>query len=541
MRGFYMISFSFIVLFHNNNATDCVIDSIISQSIPEDEIIVVDDHSLSENLHMFDRFEGMIQMVHSDRCGNRGYNRNFGASFAKNNYLLFVDGDIVFLPNAIMSMRESMEKGNVGAVGNVIRSGNTLQQMELITGIDYLNMIKKDLGIEKIIKLNLLSDDRQQLVYDKIALDSVWEYFYSAYCAVPKQIFEEIGGFETRFIGWGVEDDEFGYRLHLKGKLDYNMSAYAIHAPHMRDLYQCLMSNRVNLYRFLAKFPSNKISLHMTFGNAIKIHLAIKYIRTSLIEAGTYIFDFPNQKNCICVNELTSDYPEGYVRFKGKNCETHILELFGMALPFKNNNFEIAYCSENLFIYPEAFCAAILSEMLRVAREIRIIKVQNPKRIFWNSEQISGLKYVSTSGRIVYFPTKICDFDIIEYNNYYKICDGIASKMNEHFYINENYYHPELFETKQAHYILINLTEQKLTSEEKSVLMDKYNIIIDTCYFVPVKFENKEIHLTDVLYGDLYRLHTRMAYLIPDDCQIIKDDKWWNFSFRENDLIIQKM
>lgn len=541
MEEYQMICFSFIVLFHNNNMTDCVIDSIITQSIPGDEIIVVDDHSSCENLHMFDRFDGMIQIVHSDQQGNRGYNRNFGAAFANNDYLLFVDGDIVFLPNAIMSMRESMEKGNVGAVGNVICSGNTPQQMNLITGINYLNMIKTDLSIEKIIKLNLFFDDRQRLVYDKIALDSMWEYFYSAYCAVPKQVFDEIGGFETRFVGWGVEDDEFGFRLHQKGKLDYNLTAYGVHVSHMRDLYKCLMSNRINLYRFLAKFPSNKIALHMTFGNTVKIQLALKYIKTRLIEEKTYIFDFPDLENCIYINELTPDYPEGYVYFKDKDSKPHILELFGIALPFKNNNFEIAFCSENLFIYPEPLCAAILSEMLRVAREIHIIKVKNSKRILWNSDQISGLKYVSTSGRIVYSPAKICDFDIIEYSSYYKICDGIASKMNEHFIIHENYYHPELFETQQEHYILINLTEQKLTIEEKSTLMDKYKLIIDNCYFIPVEFENKEIRLTDVLYGDLYRIHTRMAYLIPSDCHIIKDDKWWDFSFRENDLIIQKM
>ena len=71
--------------------------------------------------------------------------------------------------------------------------------------------------------------------------------------------------------------------------------------------------------------------------------------------------------------------------------------------------------------------------------------------------------------------------------------------------------------------------------------MEKYKIIIDDCYFVPMESVEKEIRLTDVLYGDLYRLHTRMAYLIPHDCHIIKDDKWWNFSFRENDLIIQKI
>lgn len=533
-----MIKFSFIVLFHNNDATDCVIDSILEQTIPGDEIIVVNDHSSEKRLKIFDRFDDKIMIVHSNRHGNRGYNRNYGATYASNKYLMFVDGDIIFMPNAIMAMRESMEKGNVGAVGNVICSSHTLTQMNILTGIDYLNLIKADQSFENIIKLNLLSDRRQKQLYDKIALNSVWEYFYTAYCAVEHAAFKDVGGFETCFVGWGAEDDEFGYRLHLKGNLDYNTGAYAIHAPHQRNLYECLVSNRINLYRFLAKYPTNEIAMHMCFGNTIKSKLALDYVRKKIIEAQTNIYDFKYESDCIYINELTKNYPNGYVYFMDQESNPHILELFGIALPFKNKNFHVSYCTENLFIYPERFAVAILTELLRIADNVHIIKIPNSKRIAWDSDLINGLIRITTSARITYCATALCDFDIEDCGSYYKIADGISAKLNENFILDENFFHPEYFSSHPKHYILINLTATKLTGEDKVNIEKENNIIIDSCYQIDIKLPEPNIRLTKILYGDLYRLHTSIVYLIPHGYQIVKDDRWWTFPSRQKDIVI---
>lgn len=535
-----MINFSYIVLFHDNNSTDYVIDSILSQSIPGDEIIIVNDHSKSENLAMFQRFDDSVTLVHSDKVGNRGYNRNYGAKYAQNDYLLFVDGDMLFLPNAIYFLRNSMENGYVGAVGNIVCGDKTIPQMNLLTGVDYLNLVRTELSVENIIKLGFLYDKRQRHIYDKICLNSIWEYFYSGYCAVKKDVFDEIGGFDTEFVGWGVEDTELGYRLHLKGKLQYNNSAYAVHAPHMRNLYKCLVSNRINLYRFLAQYPTNEVAINMVLGSSIKVKLTIEQIRQHLFDADTHIYNYEYIPNHIYINELTRDYPNGYTCFVDKNCNSHILELFGLALPFRNNNFDVAVCTENIFIYPESFVAAIFTELLRISNEIRIIKIENPKRVLWSQELVSGLVRISAANRIVYTSTQINDFNVIDCGTYYKITDGISSILNENFYIYDNFYRPDLFEKQKIHYLAINLTAKEISSLEQEQIMNKYSIVIDNCYNLNINIPHKDIKLSNVLYGDIYRLHTPIIYIISPHHTIVKEDIWWR-SCREKDIIHQKV
>ena len=535
-----MINFSFIILFHNNSHTDIVIDAIKEQMIEGDEIIIVNDHSEKSYLSVLKRFGNDIKLVHSDCTGNRSYNRNFGAKYAKNEYLMFVDGDIILLPYAVNALRITMQQGYVGAVGNVIRSNNTPNQMNILTGIDYMELFKNKLNIQNFIDLSIIDDRRQAHIIDKIATDSLWEYFFTAYCAVKKSVYETIGGFDTRFKGWGVEDYEFGYRLKFVGKLEYNNSAYGVHVPHERNLYRCLLSNRINLYRFLGIYPRNEIELHMTFGNSLRAQISMDFIKKSVMEKNTYIFDFPKENNTICINELTREFPNGCVKFTGVDNEEHILELFGLALPFRNKNFECAYLSENIFIYPESFASLILSEALRLAKKVHIIKVKDPLRIHWREEQISGLTRISKSNRIVYMASGLCDFNLIDCGEYYDVNGGFAEIMNDNFVVPENFYLPEIFEKTNADYLLLNLTNATLPSDLKDEIERTYNLNILDIYNPSISFMPNKIVLSNELAGDLYRIHTPIVYVIPQNSTIDKTDRWWQNSFRDKDIIFQK-
>ena len=536
-----MINFSFVVLFHNNSHTDKVIQSILEQMVNNDEIIVVNDNSTSQNLKMFDKFGDKIFMVHSNKSGNRAYNRNLGAQFAKNEYLLFVDGDVLLLPNAVNAMRIAMEQGFVGAVGNVIKGNNTPEQMSLLTGKNYMKMFDGEPSLRDFIDLSIIDDRRQQYLTDKIVCNSLWEYFFTAYCAITKQAFIKIGGFDTRFQGWGVEDDEIGFRLNNLGKLEYCQAAYGVHIPHARDLYKCLISNRINLYRFLAKSPCNEIEIHMTFGNSASAQSSLQYIKNTIIENNSYIYEFPSEKGQIYINELTKEYPNGYVKVVGDNGDVQILHLLGLALPYKNKQFECAVLTENIFIYPEFFVALIIQEVLRIAKKVHILKVKDSKRIKWRSEHVKGLSRISTSGRIVYSASGLCDFNITERENYYEVDSGLAQNMNDNFEVPENFYMPRIFDQQPKRYLLLNLTNKQIAPRVIKRIEADNAIKIHDVYNIFVSFGRKKVKLSDIIAGDLYRLHTPIVYLIPQECEIDRDDIWWKFSFRADDIVLKEV
>lgn len=537
-----MVRFSYIVLFHNNSDTCRVIESILAQKEKDEDIVLVDDHSTVESLETLAPVAPFIKLVHTDRAGNRGYNRNFGVQFADNDNILFVDGDIILLPETINAMRICMQRGYVGAVGNVILSNNTPEQANLLCGKDYLNLLRKNLSIENLIDLDFWEDRRGKYLFDKIATSSLWEYFFTAYCAVKREAFEAIGGFDTRFVGWGVEDDELGYRLSQVGELSYCSSAYGVHIPHARNRYQCMYSNRINLYRFLAKFPSVEVELHMIFGHSLKNSHVIKYIQKRLLESGTVVHEVALPPNTIFVNEITAQYPSGLIRFTGADVyKEEKLELLGLALPFKNQNFVTGICAEDIFAYPQAIVAAILAELLRVSQEVHIIKTNHCLRIKWNAEQITAIDNISTSNRIIYTPSGICDFDIEDRGEYYCVYSGMPNKLNDHFWVNENFYKPELFYTPRKRYLVLNLTDTKLSANEILQLKADHEIDIIACYDVSISMKQTPVILSEELFCDFYRLHTPILYVLPPKANIDKTDyKWWGSHFREQDIIVQK-
>lgn len=96
------------------------------------------------------------------------------------------------------------------------------------------------------------------------------------------------------------------------------------------------------------------------------------------------------------------------------------------------------------------------------------------------------------------------------------------------------------FYKRTSHYLLINLTSKSLSTNELIQIEQEHSITIDNCYNVTVELPHKDIRLSNVLYGDIYRIHTPIIYVIPSGYCILKDDKWWNYSYRSKDVIYQK-
>jgi len=87
---------------HGKTIENCI-DSLLSQTYPPKDIIVVDDGSTDDTKIRIEHFGGKIQYIYQNNQGAPTA-RNNGAKLATGNFLLFCDADIVAKPNMLEEM-----------------------------------------------------------------------------------------------------------------------------------------------------------------------------------------------------------------------------------------------------------------------------------------------------------------------------------------------------------------------------------------------------------------------------------------------------
>jgi glycosyltransferase involved in cell wall biosynthesis len=103
-------SFSLIVPIHNvaDYLVECL-DSILSQSFADFEVVAVDDASTDDSPALLDRYaasHGRISAVHLNANVGLGTARNMAMQWAGAPYLLFVDSDDALAPGALQAIAD---------------------------------------------------------------------------------------------------------------------------------------------------------------------------------------------------------------------------------------------------------------------------------------------------------------------------------------------------------------------------------------------------------------------------------------------------
>jgi glycosyltransferase involved in cell wall biosynthesis len=100
--GVTQTSFSIIITCFNQSAfIREAVQSALSQTYGDKEVIVVDDASTDVSLSILTEYEDSITLVSHRENGGASKARNSGASRAKGDFLVFLDGDDVLLPWAL--------------------------------------------------------------------------------------------------------------------------------------------------------------------------------------------------------------------------------------------------------------------------------------------------------------------------------------------------------------------------------------------------------------------------------------------------------
>lgn len=398
-----MKSISTIILCHNNNYIDCVVNSVKKQIQTIDEIILVDDCSPKYVNELVEKSCDEVKVLKPNKAGNRAYNRNFAASHSVGDILVFIDGDVLLEVGALDHIRNYNFKDVSGVCGNVAAMQIVPEEACIILK-DYNNKI--DWHTEPNFDLfhHVFPDGR---VGSQIL---PWNRFYSAICVVPRNNFYAAGTFDESLSGWGGEDIDLGYRLSLIGSLLFDNKIRGIHIPHPRNQHKNEITSRQNMYTMLAKYRNRDMEELLSFACAERAHEALNTVLCEMRKFSDPYDFMAEQKNEFCLSVASSLHPNGNVSYINGN--KLIKESFlGLALPFKDLQFDKSTSDTRIFSYPVGLATRIMQELLRISSMLIIKKVDFPLEITWGDTE-EKFRHIFCYYKLKQFCDSYSDFNI---------------------------------------------------------------------------------------------------------------------------------
>jgi len=213
------------------------IDSILSQTYPDFEIIIVDDKSTDKSLEIIKNFKDKRIRVFKQRK-NKGasFTRNFGIKKAKAPYIAFLDADDEYLPNfleEIIRLKKKYKNIHFFATAFIFVDA---------TGVESHNGFgnKKDFLIKNVML---------KMINDKF-------FFHVSSMVVGKNIFDDVGAFQGSYNGNKInnvmcEDSDLFLRISDKYQLAYSNIDGCIYYRNISNSVTNNTSKDINLdYQF---------------------------------------------------------------------------------------------------------------------------------------------------------------------------------------------------------------------------------------------------------------------------------------------------
>lgn len=408
---------SVIVLSSNNYGITMVVDSIISQLDRKDELIVVDDHSSTEIVNQLNQYTTLsnVFLISAEKKGNRSHNRNLGAQLAKNEILIFVDGDMIMKNDAINIFKHAHKNQlEIAFIGQTHATRYSEIPLKLYSGIyNYTQLISTEEGIRFITESDFFADKRISFFNDYSLKDYFWLLYYSGVCSVEKSAFVSTGGFDETFTHWGAEDVDFGYRISKLGKIGFLKDAHSVHIPHKRDIFSIENSNYYNLQRLFIKHQTWEWELLSAFrvdSNILKAMISLKK-QLSMVEIET----IPNthEINCVYINTISKENPNGCIEWNSEE-NTERYNCIGISLAMLPRIVEKVYINDNIFAYPNFLFCKILQQALSISAEVFIIHTKQTSRIM----PLSKYTRIHTQSqlRTLYHSTDIMEYQFESIN-----------------------------------------------------------------------------------------------------------------------------
>jgi glycosyltransferase involved in cell wall biosynthesis len=288
-----------VVVPTHNKATylELSLQSWCNQTFRDYELIIVDDGSTDSTPEIISSYRTLLPM-HAKRTDNHGRAaaRNHGLAIARGDLVVFCDDDrvvhsqfleahvaahaacpraaaVIGWQHALMTHLSSsmkvpaqlsaallLERPHLGAALRDGKTVTTLSKEEMIADPSIVERrVLPDPWFE-----NYVGPVHAAYGQDITDCPLAWTYGATGNLSVPRDWVIRVGGFDTAFVGWGLEDIELHYRLTAAGiRTLICPAAVNYHQNHPRNE----LANKWNWLRnaktLLAKHPTLEVALHI--------------------------------------------------------------------------------------------------------------------------------------------------------------------------------------------------------------------------------------------------------------------------------------
>lgn len=219
-------------------ALDRVLSGLSKQTYSQLEIIIADDGSKDPTAQLVAdwKAKSAFPIVHCwqpDEGFRAAMIRNRAVAMAKGEYLIFLDGDCIPLPNFVENHVKLAEKGwfvagnrvllNPRFTDKVLHQKLTLEQWPFIKwGLAYITR-----KCNRLLPLLHLPLGRIRKIHK-----SSWEGAKTCNLGIWREDFITVNGLDEAFTGWGFEDSDLVVRLQ-KAQVFHKMGKYAVGVLHL--------------------------------------------------------------------------------------------------------------------------------------------------------------------------------------------------------------------------------------------------------------------------------------------------------------------
>lgn len=179
------------------------IRSVVAQSFPQWELLVVDDASTDETFAVaseFAKVDGRIRLVRLDKNGGVAHARNVGIELARGQFLAFLDSDDLWLPHKlevqISFMKEKGAAFSFSSYRRLAPDGSLSSELRVPFEVTYQQLLKGN-----VIGCLTVVIDRMQIPL--VAMEKLGHEDYVAWLSILRQ----------GYVAHGIQTDLARYRL----------------------------------------------------------------------------------------------------------------------------------------------------------------------------------------------------------------------------------------------------------------------------------------------------------------------------------------